>query len=50
MKTWITSDIIRCEEILETKNEKVALNYHTAMVYYKEGKHYWDYNAVKKAF
>ena len=26
------------------------LGYHTAMVYYKDGKYYWDYNAVKKAF
>ncbi len=26
------------------------LGYHTAMVYYKDGKCYWDYNAVKKAF
>ena len=26
------------------------LGYHTAMVYYENGKYYWDYNAVKKAF
>lgn len=26
------------------------VGYHTAMVYYKSGKYYWDYNAVKKAF
>lgn len=26
------------------------LGYHTAMVFYENGKYYWDYNAVKKAF
>ena len=24
--------------------------YHTAMIYYENGKYYWDYNSVKKAF
>ena len=26
------------------------LGYHTAMIYRKDEKYYWDYNAVKKAF
>ena len=26
------------------------LGYHTPMIYYSDGKYYWDYGAVKKAF
>ena len=27
-----------------------SLGYHTAMIYHENGKYYWDYIAVKKAF
>ena len=37
-------DKSKCPEVLKN------VGTHAAMVYYKDGKYYWDYQSVKKAF
>lgn len=37
-------DKAKCPEVIRN------IGTHTAMIYYEDGKHYWDYQAVKKAF
>lgn len=37
-------DRSKCPDVVKN------IGYHTSMVYYKDGKYYWDYQAVKKAF